>query len=692
MLAFLKQPERFLAAAQMAAIEAELADDFIDPRVRLFELFQAALDSDQRRSRGVFYTPAAVVRFLVDAVQQIDRCHFHGDGSSHRNPLTIVDPACGAGAFLFGVLDRLSWSAAFSYEDRPAPVLLGLEVDPVAACVAEYLLVERSSGLARRASLEAPQILTLNPLEGPTEDLATLLQLAPLAVIGNPPYANFGRRNRTPWIRERLADYKRGLVEKKHNLDDDFIKFICWGQCVIDRAGQGVLAFVTSNTYLDGLTHRRMRASLGESFDEIFLLDLHGGGPARERAPAGVVDENIFPIRQGVALGVFVKRGTNADDPPEECGEPVVWRSDLWGSRQEKLTTLARTPFDQIAWERIEPRAPAFAFSRPRSAASQAYEDWPALDHVFLQYVSGVQTKNDALWTSFHRDSLADQVRERVEQAGEQVDLERIRPFYTAPFDRRWIYYAPHLLGRARLSVMRHVLAGSWGLAFMRQATGEGEYDHFLAVGELISDRLFHSARGAPFLAPAMLHEPGETPTSNLSPDFLQEASDRQGRRRPLAPEALLDYLYAVFYSRWYRTTFAEQLPGGFPRVPLTSDSQLFTRTSAAGRKLRRLHLQGAPSTSNDVLPESDERLAVKVRTDAAGGCIWLNQETCVPASGAVQQYRIGGLPVLERWLKQRKKIGLRQADLQQCRAIIAMLEETVRLQKTINTLLANGV
>ena len=78
-------------------------------------------------------------------------------------------------------------------------------------------------------------------------------------IIGNPPYANFGRSNRGSWILEQLDDYKAGLREKKHNLEDDFIKFLRWGQYWIDQAGCGVLAMVTNNTYLNGLTHRQMR-------------------------------------------------------------------------------------------------------------------------------------------------------------------------------------------------------------------------------------------------------------------------------------------------------------------------------------------------------------------------------------------------------------------------------------------------
>ena len=82
--------------------------------------------------------------------------------------------------------------------------------------------------------------------------------------------------NRGDWILSLLDDYKRDLNEKKINLDDDFIKFIRFAQWRIEETGDGIVGLITNNTYLDGITHRRMRECLMETFNEIYVFDLHG--------------------------------------------------------------------------------------------------------------------------------------------------------------------------------------------------------------------------------------------------------------------------------------------------------------------------------------------------------------------------------------------------------------------------------
>ena len=108
-----------------------------------------------------------------------------------------------------------------------------------------------------------------------------------MVVIGNPPYSNFGMMNKGEWILQLLADYKTGLNETKLNLDDDFIKFIRFAQWRIDTNKEGVVGLVTNNTYLDGLTHRRMRECLMESFTDIYVLNLHGSSKKQEVCPDG---------------------------------------------------------------------------------------------------------------------------------------------------------------------------------------------------------------------------------------------------------------------------------------------------------------------------------------------------------------------------------------------------------------------
>ena len=121
-------------------------------------------------------------------------------------------------------------------------------------------------------------------------------------VIGNPPYSNFGQLNKNPFILSLLEDYKRGLDEKKLNLDDNYIKFLRLAHWLVATTRTGIIGMITNNSFLDGLSHRRMRETLRETFDKLAVLDL-GGSVMRGEVSGG--DDNVFDIQQGVGIGIF---------------------------------------------------------------------------------------------------------------------------------------------------------------------------------------------------------------------------------------------------------------------------------------------------------------------------------------------------------------------------------------------------
>ena len=122
-----------------------------------------------------------------------------------------------------------------------------------------------------------------------------------LVVLGNPPYSGVSA-NRGEWITTLLKEYRRvngePLGEKKVWLKNDYIKFLRFGQWRIEQTGEGILAFITDHSYLDSPTFRGMRQNLMQTFDEIYILNLHGNSKRREQAPSGAKDENVFDITQ----------------------------------------------------------------------------------------------------------------------------------------------------------------------------------------------------------------------------------------------------------------------------------------------------------------------------------------------------------------------------------------------------------
>jgi len=617
------------------------ATDATLPLAVFYEQLLARFDRRQRLARGVFHTPASVATWMVRAVYQLARSQF---GPADR--LRFIDMGCGCGTFLSEAMRQ--WQPTLQSMAGHAS-FVGYEVVPATYAMANWLL--GSGDCSGRVNC---QIHWTNPLlSGEVERLRILQPDSLPILIGNPPYANFGRGNRGPWIDGLLRDYKNGLGERKANLDDDFIKFIRWGQHWVDSAGGGILAVVTSRTYLAGLTHRHMRRSLLDSFDRAYILDLHGDRSAEDDAVDS--DENVFNVRSGVAIGLFVKTGRSP-------GSFEGRYHSIRGPRSTKLAWLRGMHWDQVPWRQTNPEPPAYSFmDRPPGASRQSrlYEsNWP-LTRIFRQWISGVQTKNDKLFVDFDREVLAERIKRWLQSsnsaANPTFDERFIQPYLLAPFDRRWIYYDRSLLGRARFEVMRHMLQPNVGLVFMRQSTNDGEYDHFLAVDCLVSDRIFYSRHGAPYLAPLWTYanETGEERSQNVSDEWLA-ACTAQIRAEPDA-EALFDYIYAVVHHTSYRRTFASELRQGFPRIPLPASTAQFKTLVALGRRLRHLHTaSGAPE-----VPEED----------------------CASSTS-----RIGGYDVIQRWKKPR--VGRSISEEAKCeQRIKRILQETARLRSELDSL-----
>jgi type I restriction-modification system DNA methylase subunit len=299
-----------------------------DPVVHFYETFLAAYDSKLRQSRGVYYTPEPVVQFIVNSVDHLLKTRFDRPWGLADSSVKVLDPATGTGTFLYYVIQKIHEEVVVNrkqaglWKEQSRELLnriFGFEL-----LIAPYVVSHLKLGLLFK-TLDAPlegkderlQVYLTNTLE---EGVTRAEQLAGLGhyiaeeasdaahvkkmqdimvVLGNPPYSNFGMMNKSEWILELLEDYKRDLKEKKINLDDDYIKFIRFGQWRINKTGRGILALITNNSFIDGLTHRQMRKSLLDSFTEIYILDLHGSSKKQEVAPDGSKDENVFDIQQG---------------------------------------------------------------------------------------------------------------------------------------------------------------------------------------------------------------------------------------------------------------------------------------------------------------------------------------------------------------------------------------------------------
>ena len=352
----------------------------------------------------------------------------------------ILDPATGTATFLVEVIDVIhrTLTAKWKQQGRTdvqrraawndyvpkhlLPRLHGYEL-----MMAPYAIAHMKIGLKLYetgyyfGSDERARIYLTNALEPPQDFSDRLAFDAPAlaheaqavneikrtqhftVVIGNPPYSNRGQLNRIPFILDLLEDYKRDLDEKKINLDDDFIKFVRFAQWQAERAGMAIIGLITNNTYIDGVTHRRMRECLSATFSDIYILDLHGSSIKKESAPDGSKDENVFDITLGVAIGIFLK-----SLPAAPC---QILHADLWGDRDRKYEGLWQGAVARIAWVALKPNAPYFFFVPRQESADGDYENSPSVSEIFSVWQNCLKTDRDDLFFDLDREALLERMR-----------------------------------------------------------------------------------------------------------------------------------------------------------------------------------------------------------------------------------------------------------------------------------------
>jgi predicted helicase len=315
-----------------------------DPIIHFYETFLTDYDKKLKKQRGVWYTPQPVVRFIVRAVDEILKTDFGisdgladsskvrvGDSEYHK--VQILDPATGTGTFLAEVVEQIytrfenqqgMWNDYVS--EHLIPRLNGFEILMASYAMAhlklEMLLQETNAEIINNQRLKVYLTDSLTPapdkamanipfakwLTDEANEAAQIKRNTPVMVIlGNPPYS-VSSSNKGKWIADLCDSYKKGLNERNiQPLSDDYIKFIRLGQHFIEKNGEGILAYISNNSFIDGLIHRQMRKNLLETFDKIYIIDLHGNAKKKEAAPDGSDDKNVFDIQQGVSINIFVK-------------------------------------------------------------------------------------------------------------------------------------------------------------------------------------------------------------------------------------------------------------------------------------------------------------------------------------------------------------------------------------------------
>lgn len=694
---------QLLASADLAAIFESFGAKSVssDPVVHFYETFLAAYNPELREMRGVYYTPRAIVSYIVSSVDLLLRDRFDcGDGFAQTSTpcfdedladegsreVVVLDPACGTGTFLYSIIDRIRaefaergdagmWPAYV--REELIPKLFGFEL-----LMAPYAVAHLKLGM-QLAGQDLPEpdrskweysaeeggrlgIYLTNTLEEAVKKSELLLgsfiseeanaavdikrSLPILVVLGNPPYSGHSA-NKGPWITNLISDYaeeRPGIPQPAQSkwLQDDYVKFIRFGEWRIERTGAGVLAFVTNHSYLDSPTFAGMRSHLMETFTDIYILDLHGNARKGERALDGGRDQNVFDIQQGVAISIFVKE-------PGRTGPARVYHADLFGLRQRKYDWLEQHDIEDTDWVSVTPDEPFYLFVPEDLGLRDEFERGWSVAEIMGENgrpAPGLVTTQDQFAISWTEAEARSKVAELIESRNEdqarsrwrlcstnQWDYEKAKkelsdghwkaklgPVLYRPFDVRWTVYDPKVAVHRRERVTGHLQAGP-NLALITTKATKGESFAHVQASRVPAEASCVSSKTSNngFLFPLYLYPEGSGKQRklllegeatgrrpNLSLAFLDELQACLGAEfvpdgigdleATFGPEDVFAYIYAVLHTPGYRQRYVEQLRRDFPHIPFPSNHAFFADMTRRGHELVGLHLL-------DVAPASPE-------------------------------------------------------------------------------------
>ena len=728
-----------------------------DPMIHFYEDFLKYYDPAAKKKYGVYYTPQPVVEFIVRAVDDILKTDFAlpkgladtskvdvtvkemEEGSDtvvskvvSKHRVQVLDPATGTGTFLAEIVGRIKeqqqkgvWSSyvdehliprIYGFEYMMAPYTIAhLKLDMLINWWDDEALTATHNNRLQiylTNSLDQTELtnkhLLAEMIAREANEANNIKHNAPVMVmLGNPPYA-VSSSNKSPWIVNLLEDYKKNLNERNiQPLSDDYIKFIRLGQHYIERTGEGILAYISNNSFLDGLIHRQMRRELMRCFDDIYILDLHGNNRKKETAPDGSKDENVFTIMQGVSINIFIKKPNSENKPA------TIHHYDLYGSRKEKYAFLLDHSLSNVEWQTLNPQEPNLFFVPKDFSVQIKYEEGFRIDDLIKSYISGVQSGRDDIYVDIDKNILAERVKHllsgnlepefikkyKVVDSSSYPLLKRMKnstfsedkivSYYYRLFDKRFIYYDKDLIKRSFYNLLHHMLVENLSLLLSRQQSSF-DFQHIIA-SDSVSDMnaVSMQTREGNYVFPLYLY-PSESELGfdterkpNLDETIWRQINDNIGQ--DALPEDIFDYIYGVLHSPNYREKYKEFLKVDFPRIPYPKNAEEFEHFRNYGHQLRELHLMHNIPASSVTFPESGNML-VEQTASWEDGKVHINATQYfdnVPRE-AWEMY-IGGYQPAQKWLKDRKGRKLSSDDVEHYRNIITVLCETDRLMKEID-------
>lgn len=577
-----------------------------DPYLHLYEDFLASYDPKLRELRGVYYTPAPVVEFIIDFIDLLLQKDFKKAGlkaAMSDEKITLLDFATGTGTFLLQAFRKALESTpknsakydpkalikrfhGFEYLITPY-VVAHLRISESFKNMWQKLGDNESLSIRLTNTLYSSSITdektkksTLENAHAGAVELAEEFEKAQeikdspniLIITGNPPYsgasANKGlyedevrisyglepslaelseneREQITTYLKRQPENRDKQLISTfksildRHKLQneknpkwllDDYVKFIRFAERKIENQGGGIFAFISNNGFLDNPTFRGMRYHLINTFDTIYILDLHGSTRKKESTPNGEKDENVFDIQQGVSINIFVK------DPKNAKNLATIHHYDVHGKRNNKYKFLKEHSLDSIPWQTIKPQAPFYLFIPQDENLRAEYDKGLSVKDIFKVSGVGICSKRDSIVFHNSKESLKAMLHDfitkpqetlrkeykigedsrdwKLESAIESIKENKdnledfIHRCHYRPFDYRYTYYinkSRAFMAYPVYDIFQHFLEDfeNIGISIPRQLKDAGrEWNHCMMTDSITDQALTSGGNGAGAIHP----------------------------------------------------------------------------------------------------------------------------------------------------------------------------------------------
>ncbi len=737
-----------------------------DPILHFYETFLSEYDPGLREKRGVYYTPQPVVKYIVDSVHIVLQSSFglaDGLASSNSN-VTLLDPAAGTLTFPAeaakkavqyfittygdgGVSNYIKSHILknfYAFELMMAPYAIGhLKMSFVFEEFGYILTNDERFKLYLTNSLEmedyeGSQIPILSSLSEESHFAIQVKKDPILIIIGNPPYSGMSA-NTNKWteklLKENIDNLQsyytvdgQPLGEKNPKwLQDDYVKFLRFAQWKINNTGMGIVGMITNHSYLDNPTFRGMRQSLMNTFNEMYILNLHGNSLKKEKTPDGKNDENVFDIKQGVAIAIFVKYKNK-----KGCR---VFYKDLYGTRNDKYEWLNKNNYKTAKYKPIKPQSPYYLFIQRDTEKIKEYMNWKRIDEIFPINSVGIVTSRDEYVIDFKREEVSRRILQLRDKSLDtsliaktynlkdkknwkfckaRLEIQKlsdweeyIKEILYRPFDSRYIFYHKSLVERTREDVMRHMMYDNVAINICRQVKVGKTWQHCF-ISNNITESCYISNRTSEigYICPLYIYEEEPPVQKDFQMMMVFDAKKGYGNTRRKAnisidvinlltkiyleypaPEEILYYIYALLYSTSYREKYRGYLAIDFPRIPFTSNYTLFKLMAQFGKKLTELHLLKSKQLNKPVVKfkgKGDNITITRIDYDSQKRCVYINNDKYFEGiKNDIWNYQIGGYQVLKKYLSERKGKNVDDPALF-CKIATAIIT-TVAMQREID-------